>query len=466
MNTKANKFKTGFIPGTFVTAYLLFGTRWVSHLGISPLFVTDLLVGLSCIGLVITLRGKFSGVKLPKSWLFRLTSLSIFGITFWAVLRFILGQEFNITAVRDLAPYIYPLVAFIAMLGYWASSKTQIINSISLIYLALVLHLIWISFALFVQPVWMKDVLISPAVHLFEIRADVDMALLGVLSALSIVLATKFHRWSFILYLVSGWSWFILMGLDSRAGLISGLVSVAMAIVWISNRKDLTTNRKIQKSGFALATIAIFAFLAVPQSSVQNRFIGLSGVVEQVVSSEKPISDIPQDPDISNASSEKIEVDAMSGAGTAGARVNAWKSLVSWELSNPERSIIGIGFGDNFMITSGAGELLLGNNDPRIESVRSPHNYLLGTQARIGLVGTLLVLLFGICYLILLFRYFTKNRSSRDILLFLAAVVPAAFVPIAFVGVVLESPFGAIPFWWASGILIAGVFNQRLSAQE
>lgn len=317
-----------------------------------------------------------------------------------------------------------------------------------------------------IQPEWIEDVLISPSVHLFEIRADVDMALLGVLSALSIVLATKYFKWGFVLYFVSGWSWFILMSLDSRAGLISGLVSVAMAIVWTFNRKDLTTKRKIQKSGFAIAVIAIFAFLAVPQSSVQNRFIGLSDVAKQIVSSEKPEPDSPQGIVSTDTVSEKVEVDAMSGAGTAGARLNAWKSLISWEFSHPERTMIGVGFGENFMISSGAGELLLGNNDPRIESVRSPHNYLIGTQARIGLVGTSLLLLFGICYLMLAFRYFARYRSSREILLFIAVTLPAAFVPIAFVGVVLESPFGAIPFWWASGILIAGVFQQGSSSQE
>jgi O-antigen ligase len=84
--------------------------------------------------------------------------------------------------------------------------------------------------------------------------------------------------------------------------------------------------------------------------------------------------------------------------------------------------------------------------------VRSPHNYLLNTWARLGLVGVGLVLGLMIAALRvarLVARHAPRVRDDDVLAMLLVASIPV----VAFVGVVLESPFGALPYFWALGHL-------------
>ena len=55
---------------------------------------------------------------------------------------------------------------------------------------------------------------------------------------------------------------------------------------------------------------------------------------------------------------------------------------------SPERTAIGVGFGRNFIEESGSRNVLEGDT---YTNVRSPHNYVIGTLARLGVFGALLV---------------------------------------------------------------------------
>jgi hypothetical protein len=51
-------------------------------------------------------------------------------------------------------------------------------------------------------------------------------------------------------------------------------------------------------------------------------------------------------------------------------------------------------------------------------------------------------------------------------LLFLASVIAMGLLIPATLGVVLESPFGAVPFFWATGILLAYPNPTRLESKS
>ena len=48
-----------------------------------------------------------------------------------------------------------------------------------------------------------------------------------------------------------------------------------------------------------------------------------------------------------------------------------------------------------------------------------------------------------------------RRRIAEDELLTFAALLIIAFISVASLGVVLEAPFGAVPFWWAAGLILA-----------
>jgi O-antigen ligase len=152
-----------------------------------------------------------------------------------------------------------------------------------------------------------------------------------------------------------------------------------------------------------------------------------------------------------NSSSPEIQ----GSTGTANARLNAWKALVGYLEIDPAREVRGVGFGPDFLQESGASVLLLGTAAAaEQEDVRSPHNYLLNTWARLGLVGLVLVLgllLAGLRLAIMITKRVSHLRDDDIMAMLLLASIPV----VAVVGVVLESPFGALPYFWAIGHLSA-----------
>ncbi|MGH8940709.1 MAG: O-antigen ligase family protein, partial [Actinomycetes bacterium] len=155
---------------------------------------------------------------------------------------------------------------------------------------------------------------------------------------------------------------------------------------------------------------------------------------------------------------ETFDPDASTpSSATAGARLHVYQLVIDYVAESPGRVIGGVGMGPDFLTESGAtpaydpGETL---------GVRSPHNFALGTLARLGVVGAALhVAVVAIGY-VLAGRLL--SRPHVDELTALAALIVVA-VPVAgLVGVVLESPFGAIPYYWGYGMLLAEMTRQRL----
>jgi O-antigen ligase len=88
-----------------------------------------------------------------------------------------------------------------------------------------------------------------------------------------------------------------------------------------------------------------------------------------------------------------------------------------------------------------------------------PHDVLLTYYARLGAVGLVLFLA-----LIVSCARASWNRLARrppDELDITYVLLIVTLLLASLVGVILESPFGAVPFFWASGQLIASRTNAK-----
>jgi hypothetical protein len=129
--------------------------------------------------------------------------------------------------------------------------------------------------------------------------------------------------------------------------------------------------------------------------------------------------------------------------------------VTRYVLSDARRTATGVGFGPDFVTDSGTSFALEGTE---YEDVRSPHNYLVGTLARLGVFGALLA---GSVMVAAAGLGLRVLRSRPDTVSVLAALLVLALPVPALLGVILESPFGAIPYFWAVGHLARHLQDRR-----
>ena len=144
---------------------------------------------------------------------------------------------------------------------------------------------------------------------------------------------------------------------------------------------------------------------------------------------------------------ESVRGQESQALGTVQVREYAWTGVTEYILADARRTAVGVGFGPDFIQDSGTAYSLEGSE---YTDVRSPHNYVFGTLARLGVAGALLVLLLIGAGAVLSVR---RLADSGDAVTVLAALLVLGLPVTALLGVVLESPFGAIPYFWAIGQL-------------
>jgi hypothetical protein len=94
-------------------------------------------------------------------------------------------------------------------------------------------------------------------------------------------------------------------------------------------------------------------------------------------------------------------------------------------------------------------------------TVRSVHNYAINTWARLGVIGLALVVSIIGLAAFAAFRLATRAPNVSDLDLFAGLLVIAIPIP-AMLGVVLEGPYAAIPYFWAVGYLGARMVEERI----
>jgi O-antigen ligase len=412
------------IVGTSAVCLALGASKWGSHLGIGSLFLTDILLACAVVR-IVRVHGVGAGRGTRSRPASRVPGALALFLT-WCCVRLAAGDHYSMTALRDFVPYSYAAVAVIVGSEMARPDGGDRDRSVTLIHRALIFHLCWVTVAVLAPFLVAGAPRLSAfgGVDIFQIRTDFDMAALGLTASLYLWRATRGGR----RYIV-GVMWCVLVaaGMNSRAGFISLVLSLTITYLILVLRRPATSRRHLALFAVGPALV-IAALVALPETVGGAKLMASIGI-------SQPTSAIEE-----------------TGVNTARARQQAWTDTRSW-VAEQHAQAFGVGFGPNFLAESGALVPLGSNPD-----LRSPHNYFIGTYARLGAVG---VVLFVLILLRLLRDMFTVSRHRMDDLALLAVLAPFAFVSVAAFGVILESPFAAVPFFWFAGVLMADA--RRLS---
>lgn len=407
------------VAGALAAAWLVLGTRWSSYLGVPPIFITDVLLAAAFLQYTLSRPAYPEPSTRPRT--------TLLGLLFaWAALRFVTSPQYDLLAVRDAVPYLYAAVGMLSAVAVSRAGEATRRKTGRLLVWALAFHAAWYSLATFIPGLSERMPLVSSAqsLHVFSVRADVDTAFAGVFAGwlLTVVLRRDRTFWPMVAFLVT---WGAIIQTDSRAGLAAALVATGLGFI-AGHKSGRSRDHRKALTVAAVPILLCAVAWGLPQTDIGERVAGTFGV----------------------ATTEQ----SAGAAGTTGARLNAWEIIWDYTFDDPARAVVGVGFGPDFLLDSGAGTALIGAADTGETVPRSPHNYWVGTLARLGLVGLLLVTLLAVVAIGAAWRQ--VRRPDHDDLAVLAALIPVSLIPVALLGVVLESPFGAAPYFWAIGVLL------------
>lgn len=408
------------VGGVLPVGLLLLGTRWSGYLGLRSLYLTDVLLIASAL---VALGRNRLRIRWSNGTIILAACAMFFSV------RFLLGLRFGFVPLRDGAPYLYVAIAFISMYGARASTIRSRSWTARILRCCLGIHAAWVALVLAAPslPLHLPSLDSTGTVHILSLRPDIDTALVGVFAALQLCrLACSLGKRSFILLtlVLSFWD---LIRSSSRAGTVAALAAIALVIVAIGVSRQMSRTVK-GVMGATVVIVIMVAFAYLPGTNIGQRLGGSFGPAQA------------------------SKLGAAAGAtGTTRARLAAWGALSDYIDRKPSRLLFGVGFGPDFMRDSGALSLLVGPGSYDNSTPRSPHNYWLGTLARLGLIG--LVLVAAVVWRSLTSIARRWRYLLGDQLWLLSALLVIVLLISASVGVVLESPFGAVPFWWAIGII-------------
>jgi hypothetical protein len=420
-----------------ISLYLVLTGRWGSYVGLPgrPVYLTDVVLLVVAISTAVALarreRSPRPLLEAPVAVLLSMVLAAFAGV------RLLLGGDLSVVALRDAAPYLYAVIAgLVVVAGCLRSGRLD-----RVVWSVLAAHTAWVVLLpeLPGYP-WNAPTLGTDAIALVP-RPDVDSCVLGLTAALAVraLLAGQVRAAparAALLGVLAAASWYGVLSLSTRAGLIAALVALAAVLAAATFRRvtgaAATADRpgpprgRLLVAGTAALLLLVVAGLASPTGA--RLLEGLSGGDSEA-------------------------------AGTIEVRRDVWRNVVGFTFRTTEHTAAGIGFGRDFISESGSEAALEGET---YSNVRSPHNYLIGTFARLGVAGALLA---GLVLLTGALLAASALRPEADQLTALAALLALGVPVVAMLGVVLESPFGAVPYFWALGHL-AATRQERLSRNQ
>jgi hypothetical protein len=405
------------VPGTVVACYLVSTGRWGSHLGWPQhsLYVTD--IGLATTGLWTLARHR-RGIHL-EGRLVAVLALPVVAIAAWAAIRMIINGQFDAVALRDAAPFGYVMVALAGLVVVDQAARRRTLAALAT---ALVLHAVWVTAALHLSlpTYYLSDGLL----RIFEVRPDFDSAMLGVLCGLSTFEALRPRPWwrRLVASGLAVWPALVLLETGTRAGALGLLAALAITAAALVRNAKVTKVRLITCIGVVAGILAV----VVPQTSLYAR--------------------LTEDPTHS----------VNGAAGTTEARKEAWALVLEYVSESPTRVAFGVGPGPDFLAASGARPYF---GQVHQTDIRVPHNVLLTYYARLGVIGVTLFLALLASWVWAGWQRVVAQRP--DDLDLAQLLITATLLLASLVGVILESPFGAVPFYWALGQIVAACVRDR-----
>ncbi|MGI8412550.1 MAG: O-antigen ligase family protein [Solirubrobacteraceae bacterium] len=401
--------------------YLLATTRWGSYVLPGPPYISDIVIGLLIGERIVAATRR----RLALGAIELTTGVTCGILLAWTGIRFAFGGD-SLNALRDIASYAYAVLVFLTPARPWTDRERQRMEKV--LWAGLMFHAAWITLGR-IAP---STVASLPALGggqsaLFQGRPDVDATITGLTCVLALNRLAS-GRMQGVSLLVAAWSAALTLSAHSRAAIAASVVELLIFLLWTP-----APRRVVRRYGPRYLIVVLL--LAVPALGYG---ISTSNAVQrlgQATGSFLPFVPSHGDP-------------TSSTTGTARARRRAWQAIEVYLEAKTSRALFGVGFGPDFLHASGGDVLLLGGTN---EDVRQPHNYLINSWARIGLVGLAIVSAMLMAGLRLAYRLGRLHSGDE---LDLAAIILVTGLPVAATyGVVMESPFGAVPYFWALGYL-------------
>lgn len=413
---------------SILTAGLLFGSRWFSYLGNSPIFISEVILSMSVLFWLFSkkeIASKFgeSGHKIKSD----LAKFLLAVLLLWTLARglfSIYGGYAILDILRDLLPILYMFIAILVSSQIARQSQHSRNKLSSIFRTCLGLHLLWCLGAIVSRNYSGFQVGSIAQAGVFSFRADIDTTLVVIYFVLVLkAWENGEHRTvsaiKLCLCLV------VITFSPARASLLALLVCLAWYLSskqkkqqLLDNNANLVASRKF----IIFASLSVVVFVLGFTTS-GARLLGPFG--------------------LTSGSNSDL---ANSGIGTANARELVWTQVLAWVNGSTSSIFFGEGFGVNFLDVTNTLQFLEGTT---YTGVRSPHNFLITLIARLGWPSAIV---FSVAILIVLLRF--RRAVTLDDLSFLSMTILLAFIPIALLGVVLEAPFGAIPFYFSLGVLL------------
>jgi hypothetical protein len=419
--------------GPFVlAAYLLATARWGSYLLPGPPYIGDLFVA-ALVGERLLAAARGRRALEAVEWTI---GISCGSLLVWSSLRFFFGG-ISTNAIRDFAPYAYAVVVFLTPSR--ARSDEQRATLERWLFGALLFHAVWVTVSL-ISPSFVTSlpVLGGGQSQVFQLRPDVDSTICGVLIVYCLHRVAT-GRQPGLSLAIAAWNTVLVLDDYSRAAIAAVVAQLVLFVVLTPAAREVVRR-------YSLRLLVPVLIVLVPAVAYEASRSDAVKRLSQASGSFLPLVPTTGDP-------------TGGTTGTAAARRRAWQAIEIYLEANPGRNWRGVGFGPNFLHDSGGDQLLLGGSD---EDVRQPHDYLVNTWARLGLVGlgmVAIILLIGLRIAVRIGRL--PGLGGVDVM----AIAIATGMPVAgFYGVVLESPFGALPFWWALAYLGSRAIELRVSA--
>lgn len=415
--------------GLIAASWLLSTGRWGSYLPFQPIFFADIF-------LFFALCSQFFTFKSPKLKVIPGSLKSFLALFFLYIsIRILFTNEISVmSTLRDFVPYFY--VVFI-LIGIRESQSCSPLRVKKLLVFSLYFHMFWFLFSTWFPNLKFRTLIInvSQQLYVFDVRADFDSAIAACFIGYLMIneITSKIQLWKYFMVIISSLT---ILRTGSRSAFLA-LITVFILIVYfyIQRNRGFRPSRARRSSiGFIFLLLPLIFYSASIFTNIDDRLVG-------------------------TFSDNKVSTVEVSASGTWKARQSTWGRLLDYSSESPARLFFGVGFGSDYMLDSGAKRLLVGDPSFTSQTSRHPHNYWINTLLRTGLVGLLLVILILFNSSRIIFRQrgklFSDSILTTWIFIVLTLLVTTSF------GVILESPFGAIPFYYGLGYLLGHLLPEK-----
>jgi len=414
---------------TVLALWLLVTGRWGSYVGFDHIgiFVTEIALAVAGVVFLVQL---VRGLVDTKALLTPKPALALTAVLLIVVIvRLITSAEPSRETFRDFAPYGYAGIALLTFLTPLARWERWTV----IVFTAFGVHAAWLAFSL-LAPDQVADFPTIGDAPLFASRPDFDGMVCGLAVALVVYWLREQRRGPLQVVCLIAFAAInaaLLLILPSRAGLLA-FVAAGLVALW--------TSRRPRRRGPAWRRVARWT-LSVLGLSLAIGILLLSTPGQRLVDSVKGEGQ---------------------AAGTTNARLVVWRATTDYITAETTRTLFGVGFGPDFLHDSGADKYFEGVT---YTGVRSPHNYWLGTWARTGLAGLAIVVALTFAAAASAIRMLGDRRRQQVTALDVLATLSLVSIPVVgALGVVQESPFGAVPYFWAIGHVARSAYQQRSTA--